>query len=550
MKAVKFTLILLCLPLVLFCQKRWETGLSLGATTYQGDLVTSSFPNFKETNLAIGVFGRYRLQDQWSIRTNLLFGKLSGDDWNFPDEPSRISRAFSFETSITEFSIQGEWEPWGVNRFPREGGFRKSFSPYLYFGIGGVSLDINTNYLREEPSADNLANIQTDQQNAEDETLQFLIPFGIGLRYDLNPKSVVGLELGMRTTFSDYLDGVSESGNPDANDWYLFGGINFSLRFGQVDSDGDGIVDKKDTCPTLRGVANLNGCPDSDEDGVEDKRDRCPLVAGEIKLKGCPDRDKDGVADNQDACPNTVGFKELNGCPDLDRDGVTDAEDRCPRLFGSPSLQGCPDTDEDGIIDPEDECPQEAGIDRTGGCPTQDTDGDSLDDDLDKCPYIAGKPSLGGCPDTDGDNIPDPNDRCPNTAGNAFNEGCPDQAVVSKDEQEVLVLAAKDVQFETASSSLKVESYITLDKILSILLKYPDYLLKISGHTDKTGDSAKNQILSELRAKACYDYFLSKEIEPQRLFFVGYGEAYPIGDNDTNIGRQLNRRVEFELFIR
>jgi hypothetical protein len=70
----------------------------------------------------------------------------------------------------------------------------------------------------------------------------------------------------------------------------------------------DGVSDNKDKCPdTPSGVAvDANGCPvDSDGDGVADYNDDCPTVAGLTSLKGCPDADSDGVADKNDKCPDT-----------------------------------------------------------------------------------------------------------------------------------------------------------------------------------------------------------------------------------------------------
>jgi OOP family OmpA-OmpF porin len=72
------------------------------------------------------------------------------------------------------------------------------------------------------------------------------------------------------------------------------------------DSDGDGVPDKIDACPTLAGSAKLNGCPDKDGDGIEDKDDKCPTVAGSKEFGGCPDSDGDGIEDAKDKCPNPI----------------------------------------------------------------------------------------------------------------------------------------------------------------------------------------------------------------------------------------------------
>jgi outer membrane protein OmpA-like peptidoglycan-associated protein len=115
------------------------------------------------------------------------------------------------------------------------------------------------------------------------------------------------------------------------------------------DTDGDGILDSRDKCPTIPGVVKYEGCPvpDTDKDGIFDDKDKCPEMPGYPELDGCPypDRDKDGVTDNKDRCPDQPGSTKNDGCPltDRDGDGVPDATDRCPDIPGPASNQGCPE---------------------------------------------------------------------------------------------------------------------------------------------------------------------------------------------------------------
>jgi outer membrane protein OmpA-like peptidoglycan-associated protein len=116
----------------------------------------------------------------------------------------------------------------------------------------------------------------------------------------------------------------------------------------EKDSDNDGLVDSKDKCPTVAGVAKYDGCPvpDTDNDGVNDENDKCPTVKGLAKYQGCPipDTDKDGVNDEEDKCPTVAGVARYQGCPvpDADGDGVNDEEDKCPTLAGVKENNGCP----------------------------------------------------------------------------------------------------------------------------------------------------------------------------------------------------------------
>ena len=114
------------------------------------------------------------------------------------------------------------------------------------------------------------------------------------------------------------------------------------------DTDGDGINDDSDKCPTVAGVAKYDGCPvpDTDKDGINDDNDKCPTVPGLARYQGCPvpDTDKDGINDEEDKCPTVAGVARYQGCPvpDTDKDGINDEEDKCPTVPGVPENQGCP----------------------------------------------------------------------------------------------------------------------------------------------------------------------------------------------------------------
>jgi OmpA-OmpF porin, OOP family len=312
-----------------------------------------------------------------------------------------------------------------------------------------------------------------------------------------------------------------------------------------IDSDGDGLVDSRDECPTVAGPIQLLGCPDSDNDGIKDKDDRCPNQPGEALHSGCPDTDKDGIADDKDDCPALAGKSSANGCPDADGDGTPDKDDDCPNEKGSASNRGCPvyDADNDGIPDKDDLCPNQRGPATTKGCP--DTDGDGIPDKNDLCPTEAGVATASGCPDADGDGTPNHLDKCPDEKGT--NEGCPD---ISREDKDVLAFAAKNVQFETGKATLKAQSYASLEKVAEILKKYPRYNLNVDGHTDDTGDAGANRILSEERAFACYQYLLARGVDVTRMAYKGYGESKPIAPNNSEEGRERNRRVEFNMYVR
>jgi OOP family OmpA-OmpF porin len=157
------------------------------------------------------------------------------------------------------------------------------------------------------------------------------IPLGGGLKYNFKSATSIFVTLQYRVPVTD-----------EHSAYHFYSSIGISGLFAKkkvqapppptppADTDGDGIVDSADACPTVVGLAKYNGCPipDTDKDGINDELDKCPQVAGVAKYDGCPipDTDKDGVNDEEDRCVNVAGVLRYQGCPvpDTDNDGVND----------------------------------------------------------------------------------------------------------------------------------------------------------------------------------------------------------------------------------
>lgn len=264
--------------------------------------------------------------------------------------------------------------------------------------------------------------------------------------------------------------------------------VGLTFKFGGKDTDGDGVYDKDDTCPEVKGLKQFKGCPDTDTDGIVDASDACPETAGLAEFNGCPDMDADGVADKDDACPDVAGLKTLGGCPDADGDGVTDKADKCPTVKGPKDNAGCP------------------------------------------------------WPDTDGDSILDKDDKCPDVKGTAANNGCPE---VTETAIKSLNEYAKTILFESGKASFQKQTFAVLQSITAILKEYPTAKFSIEGHTDDSGSVAFNQTLSENRASAVKNYLVENGIAADRLTSAGYGKSRPI--DKTKGGKANNRRVEVKL---
>lgn len=104
-----------------------------------------------------------------------------------------------------------------------------------------------------------------------------------------------------------------------------------------------------------------------------------------------------------------------------------------------------------------------------------------------------------------------------------------------------------NIFFDTGKSELRSESGPELDRLVTTLNESPKIVIEVRGHTDNTGSNEINAKLSQDRADAVREYFISKGIEPDRVGSKGFGESKPVATNDTDEGRQQNRRVEFVI---
>jgi outer membrane protein OmpA-like peptidoglycan-associated protein len=294
------------------------------------------------------------------------------------------------------------------------------------------------------------------------------------------------------------------------------------------DTDGDGIVDKRDACPKIP----------EDKDDFED-RDGCVD----------PDNDKDGILDNADKCrdePEDMDkFEDEDGCPELDndKDGLADKDDKCPLQpedkDGFEDKDGCidPDNDKDGILDTEDKCPDEYGVKEEQGCPVRDKDKDGIPDKTDKCP-----------------------DKAETYNGIEDEDGCPDKAnKVEVTEKEIKIL--DKVFFETAKADIKPVSFAILDAVAAVLKSVPRVgKVRVEGHTDDVGADDANLSLSQARAESVVKYLVGKGVAAERLVGQGYGETKPLCKDAADLAskgkkfkkqldacREQNRRVQFKL---
>jgi outer membrane protein OmpA-like peptidoglycan-associated protein len=104
-----------------------------------------------------------------------------------------------------------------------------------------------------------------------------------------------------------------------------------------------------------------------------------------------------------------------------------------------------------------------------------------------------------------------------------------------------------NITFATNSADLNANFFQVLNSVALVVNEFNQTVIEVAGHTDNTGGDQYNQQLSERRASAVAAYLGTRSVRSDRIITVGMGEARPVATNDTEAGRQLNRRVELTL---
>ena len=221
---------------------KYEFGVNLGFLVYQGDLTPEKLGSFKTKKLSMGFHASRILGSSFSLKANLVIGKLKGDDAVYSNPEYRQLRNFNFTSPVTELSAQLVWNVSGKNYTD------KGFSPYLYAGAGLAMLkikrdwsNINTSYFDRE-SSEIWTGLAIDSAQRLPRIMP-VIPVGAGVKYFFTPRWAVNAETSYRFIFSDYLDGFSEAANPQKGDHYLNYSVGLIYRTGKKNRLG---------CPVLK----------------------------------------------------------------------------------------------------------------------------------------------------------------------------------------------------------------------------------------------------------------------------------------------------------
>lgn len=207
-------------------QKTTEFGFFLGRSYYLGEINPKQHIGEGVGSLAYGAVFRYNLNKRYSLKASLIRGALKGDDLETEFPFNNSWRKASFESKLTEFSGQIEF-----NFLPYETGDKKHFiSPYLFIGMAIYNYEPSTSIDGQELN---------EPENEAATKVSY--PFGPGIKLSFSSRLSLSLEWGFRKTSNDAIDGLPnrvadfyEVGKTYDNDWYVLSGFMLTYKLTRV----------------------------------------------------------------------------------------------------------------------------------------------------------------------------------------------------------------------------------------------------------------------------------------------------------------------------
>lgn len=215
-----------------FSTSKYEIGLNAGVLAYQGDLSRSAIGDYKSLKPAVAVYVSRILDSYFSLRANLLIGKVAADETKYSEPFWKQHRAFKFNTSVTELSAALVFNPFGENNAANI----RRLSPYIFAGLGMSFVNVKRDWSNLDKTFYDekswvQAGLASDSAHSLPNVLPVL-PVGAGLRFAVSPQLYLHTEATYRFTATDYLDGFKYSGNPKNRDGYYGLAIGISYRIG------------------------------------------------------------------------------------------------------------------------------------------------------------------------------------------------------------------------------------------------------------------------------------------------------------------------------
>ncbi|MFN0158977.1 MAG: OmpA family protein [Bacteroidota bacterium] len=317
------------------------------------------------------------------------------------------------------------------------------------------------------------------------------IPVGAGAMFMVDNRVAVDISAGYNNSFVKGLTSLDPE--VKAGYWNLLVGVIVVGEDEDTDPDRDGLLTKEE-----KRIGTDPHNPDTDGDGLTDGEEVRRYKTDPLN----PDTDGDGLTDGAEVKVHTTD--PLN--PDTDADRLIDGAE----VLTHKTNPLRPDTDGDGLTDGD-----EVLTHKTDPL-NKDTDAGSIEDGVE---VRRGTNPL-----------------------NAEDDVAKKQTLAVEIGKAIVL---EGVVFEFNSASIKPESEPVLQGVLNTLAENPGIEVEIHGHTDNIGKASYNLKLSQSRARSVMEWLIARGVDPNRIATRGFGFVRPIAPNDTEEGRQQNRRIEF-----
>lgn len=198
---MKLTTVLLSLCFLLAAGRGYsqfdEAGTFMGVANYSGDLTERHIEPL-ELNLSVGIYARRQLDERLALKASLQRILLTGSDANGSLEKDHWQRNLQFSTELYELGANIEYDLFQVKSAP------STLSPYVFAGLAAIYFNPQT-----EMGGQTYDLHAYRTEGVEYSQFQVAIPFGAGFKLRFNDRGTMGLECGLRKTFTDYIDDVS-----------------------------------------------------------------------------------------------------------------------------------------------------------------------------------------------------------------------------------------------------------------------------------------------------------------------------------------------------
>ncbi|KIO53041.1 type IX secretion system protein PorG [Flavobacterium hibernum] len=218
-----FNLLLCFFPFITLNAQINELGVFLGGSNFVGDVGSTTY--IAPEKLAFGVLYKWNKSPRHAYRFSYTQSTVVGNDLD-SDESGRNKRGYRFENNIKEFSAGLEFNFFDFNLHD----YHRKITPYIFSGVNFILYD----QLYRFKTTPNVVNSQNSNS--------FAIPIILGIKSNIAPHLVLGVEVGARYTFTDDIDSsnpntkntnIFQFGNLNNNDWYVFSGVTLTYTFGQ-----------------------------------------------------------------------------------------------------------------------------------------------------------------------------------------------------------------------------------------------------------------------------------------------------------------------------